>query len=156
MSALNYAIKLERDGEHFYQEQAVHHADTPLQTAFEELARAQGKKVKVFEEFAANQGIALEAAHDLETLYKNPPAFGDEMTRMKDQSEVYLYAQQLEQLGIDEFQKRFGDASEEREAVDLVLAEKRRHFGVLANLAEMTSRPEEWIEYGEFGNRPQY
>lgn len=158
MSMLDYAVKMENDAEKYYQEQAVQFGDTPLQHVFLELAKAEAKHARLFTEFAQEQDVELDIDPEQETLFSNPPAFGDEMTRINEQAEAYRYAQQLEREAIEHYEDMLEKTSDEKEKelIAFVLEEERQHFKLFTNLASMLDRTEDWVEDAEFGNRPEY
>lgn len=158
MSMLNYAVKMENDAEKYYQEQAVQFSDTPLQPVFEKLAEAEAKHAKLFTDFAQDQEVELKIDPNQETLFSNPPTFGDEMMRINEQAEAYRYAQQLEKDAILHYEKMLSESTDkkEKELISFVLEEERNHFTLFSNLASMLDRTEDWVEDAEFGNRPEY
>jgi len=154
------AIKLEKDGEEFYREQAGK-AENPLAAkTFGWLADEELKHRQVFETaYATVQDTdvcptpeALGHSHTLASEAVKEifeAARGDlegEVTSDPQIGQVYVIAMRMERETIDLYRQRAEEAEDEneRKLYEFLLAEERDHLNLLATTEEYLNDPEYW------------
>ncbi|AAM25378.1 rubrerythrin [Caldanaerobacter subterraneus subsp. tengcongensis MB4] len=158
MNALEFAIKMEKDGEKFYTEQAEKHKGTHLEKLFLDLARDEKKHAEIIEKWAQKMDYQLERT-DISEKYKNVfetgKEFKSDIRPVPTQLEVYELAMKKEIESIELYEKMLKDAVEEKEKklFEFLIEEEQKHKELFDNLIGHLRKAEQWVESAEFGIR---
>ena len=157
MNTLDYAIKMEQDGEKYYREQAEINKNNALYTACNLLAEEEKKHAQILENkknklayqltdsnlFSDTRNIFSEVK-DIETEGKQNP-----------QLIFYRIASDMEKKSIELYNEFLGSATtnEEKELFGYMIKQEKQHFDLLDEMDRLLTNAEEWIESPEFGRR---
>ncbi|WP_296557840.1 ferritin family protein [uncultured Acetobacterium sp.] len=161
MNTVEFAIKMELDGEKYYREQAEHNKDNPLNAVFllladdekDHAALLKNELEKISYELADNQTLA-----NTDNVFKDRGVFKNEFEKIPNQLDAYRMALQMEKDSIELYQKFFKEASEEqtKQLFGYLVKQEENHFKIFDNLITLVERPEQWVEAAEFGIREKY
>ncbi len=162
MNIYKYAMKMEKDGESYYNELANKTDDAGLKHIVRMLANDEVKHYNIIEQMIkidesaelAETGI-LKNAKNIFIKIKGKNLVFDFDLRQVD---FYRKAQEFEEKSY-KFYIEMSDKVqiESQRKIFLKLAEEeKRHMFLLENLVEFVSRPETWIENAEFNHLEDY
>ncbi len=161
MNSLEFAIRMEVDGEIYYAEQAQLHLGDSLGTVFLMLSRDERIHAETLRKRAAEGTQTLpsnETYRESVGVFRNIRDFGMETKISPDQLDVYLAALENERRSIELYQEMMAEATDEADRIlfgDLIRQEKE-HYRILDDLTLLLNRPKEWVESAEFGIREDY
>jgi rubrerythrin len=161
MDALEFAIQTELDGVKYYSEQSELHKNTELFRVFELLASDEKRHAVILrrvvgespEELADSQTYA-----QVQNIFEGIGEFKDELRSNPSQLEAYRTAREMEQKSIELYQKLEQESISEKEKYifNYLIGEEKNHYAIMDELVIRVSRPEEWVEAAEFGEREEY
>ena len=161
MNSIEFAIKMELDGEKYYREQAENNQDNPLNIIFVFLADdekghaalLQNELEKITYDLADNQTLA-----ETNNVFKERGDFKNKFEKIPNQLDVYRMALQMEKDSIELYQKFFTETSDEqtKKLFGYLVKQEENHFKIFDNLITLVERPDEWVEDAEFGPREEY
>jgi rubrerythrin len=161
MNALEFAIKMEQDGEQYYRQQAEENKDNSLNVVCLMLADDESHHAQILINRLNEKDYALT---DSETLLKAKNIFegiGDiemEIKSIPSQLDFYRIATEKEKQSITLYSELLAQA-EDRKDMDLfeyLIQQENQHYEVLDNLAMLLQHTEEWVESPEFGLRKDF
>jgi len=161
MNSIEFAIKMELDGEKYYREQAENNQDNPLNIIFVFLADdekghaalLQNELEKITYDLADNQTLA-----ETNNVFKERGDFKNKFEKIPDQLDVYRMALQMEKDSIELYQKFFAESTDEqtKKLFGYLVKQEENHFKIFDNLITLVERPDEWVEDAEFGVLEEY
>lgn len=160
MNIFESALKMELDGEQFYTEQAAKNEGNSLETVFRVLAKTEKKHADLIKKHMGGETIAKQAL-DLqseENVFTNLNEFKAEVTSIPRQLDVYRFALDIEKKSIDHYNDLLAKAQndQDKDLLQFLISQETNHYDLFATLIEIVSRPEEWVEDAEFGQRQEY
>ncbi|MEM5818216.1 MAG: ferritin family protein [Desulfitobacterium hafniense] len=161
MNALEFAIKMELDGERYYREQAVINQGNSLRAIFLMLADDEKMHAQILEKKAKNLNYTLEPNETLATaknVFNDKDRIKNEIKEILSQIDVYRAALDNEKESILLYQKCSSEAAdgETKTLFDYLILQEKEHYAILEQLTALLSRSEEWVEDAEFGLREDY
>ncbi|NLV76060.1 MAG: ferritin family protein [Tissierellia bacterium] len=161
MKPLEFAIKMELDGEQYYLKQAKINEGNSLKTIFLNLARDERKHANILENKAKELDYELKDSKTLEeykNVFEDLDDFQVEIKEIPSQLDAYRMALEKEKESIELYEKMLEDAVNEKEEMlfKFLIKEEKEHYRLLNDLVLLVSRPEEWVESAEFGLREDY
>ena len=161
MNNLEFAIKMEKDGEKYYTEQAEKHESNGLKNLFLMLANDERSHAKVL----TNKFLALP--YDLttsisdpqkENVFKGVGDFKDEINKIPSQLDLYRTVLDMEKKSIDLYTQMLSESKWEhdKELFEFLIIQETKHFTLFEEIVALVTRPEEWVENAEFGVREDY
>jgi rubrerythrin len=144
---VNFAIRIEENGERFYREAAEIITNQPVKELFGRLAEEETKHRKTFQRLLSGLGdyqpsetyegeylAYLKDFIDGKAVFKDPPKIG-ELAKASNITGVLDFAIQREMDSILYYQeiKKFVD-TRHSDAIDLIIDEERIHFALLSKL----------------------
>ncbi|PKM49062.1 MAG: rubrerythrin [Firmicutes bacterium HGW-Firmicutes-6] len=161
MNSIEFAIKMELDGEKYYREQAENNQDNSLNAVFLLLAEDENGHAKLLKnerekiryDLADNKILA-----DTSNVFKDKGDFKNKFEKIPNQIDVYRMALQMEKDSIELYQKFFTETSDEqtKKLFGYLVKQEENHFKIFDNLITLVERPDEWVEDAEFGPREEY
>jgi rubrerythrin len=153
---LVYAIKMELDGEKYYKEQAELNRENSLFGVFMELAKDESDHAKILEDKAI--GSFYRSNAPVRSSVQNVFARSDmkEIPCVQDQADIYKMALEKEKQSIDLYKKLSSESIGDKEIYDYLIAQEEEHCEILEEIIKIASRPQEWVESAEFGEREEY
>jgi rubrerythrin len=161
MKALEYAIKMELDGEKYYREQAESNRENGLYPVCMMLANDEAHHAKILKSRLDRQPIDIP---DSDTLKKANNVFngiGDiemEQKPSPSQLDFYRIASEKETQSIALYSELLtkAEVKQDAEIFEYLIRQEKHHFDVLDNLASLLQNAEEWVESAEFGLRKDF
>ena len=156
MDILVYAIKMELDGEKYYKEQAELNRENSLYNVFMDLAKDECDHARILEDKA--RGLLYRPNAPVRPFVQNVFAKSDkkEFSRVSDQVDTYKMALEKERQSIDLYKKLSGESPGDKEIFDYLISQEEEHCEILEEILKIASRPQEWVESAEFGEREEY
>lgn len=161
MDVLEYAKKLEKDGEGYYRELAERNKGNPgVRRIMNMLADEEVKHYKVVSEMASGTPGPLESdvLGDARNIFVEMKERNEGVDREGAQTDMYRKAQDIEKKSW-EFYEKCRDDSEDapnKNVFDRLAKEERKHFFLLDNIVEFVSRPDTWLEDAEWHHLEEY
>ena len=160
MKLLEKAIQLEVEAGRYYQQQAAKNKGTPIETAFNILAKAEIKHEDILKKLLTGSASEIDESQfaKSENLFAKLEEFKTDKVYTVDQLEVYKAAMTMEQNMIDLYRKMEKETTQPKELRTLVflIQQEQLHFNLLETLEKLLKRPAEWVEAAEFGTREEY
>lgn len=161
MNSIEFAIKMERDGEAYYREQAKNNQDNPLNAVFLLLAEDENGHAVLLKNELAKISYDLadnEALVDTNNVFKDRGDFKNKFEKIPNQLDVYRMALQMEKDSIELYQKFYQESADDqtKKLFAYLVKQEENHYKIFDNLITLVERPEEWVEDAEFGVREEY
>ena len=161
MNVLEFAIKMELEGEKYYTEQAEINKDNSLSTVFLMLAKDE----KMHSEFLRNIANKLpcdlkqsDTLSEAKSVFTNLGALKNGIKYTPNQLDVYRLALEKEKESIALYRKYLSEATddESKKLFEYLIIQEKDHYAIMDELVLIVSRPEEWVESAESGLREDY
>jgi len=162
MNIYQYAMKLEKDSENYYNRLMSKTDDVGLQAILKMLADEEAKHFSIVEQMEKTN-ICPELAET--NILKNAKNIfvqikGKNLEYNFDlaQADFYRKAQEFEEKSHQHYLE-MSDKVEDEAQKNLLLKlaeEEKKHMFLLENLVEFVSRPETWVENAEFNHLDEY
>ena len=155
MDIYKFAMQMELDGRHFYQDLAKKTKNAGIKSVLTMMAESEAKHYNVILDMQKND--KTEYSKDVEVLTKIKNIF----SKMKEEKEIDVDVSQVEfykkasEIEADSEKFYLERADEEkdphRKEIFLTLAnEEKGHCILLENLVNLVSQPDSWIENSEW------
>lgn len=162
MNVLEFAMQMEKDGEMFYRQIAENTNNPGLKKIFETLAADEVAHYNTFKRVLESKDVnviesdVLSTAKNIFAEMKETNSF--DLSDETLQTDAYRKAMDAEEEAFTFYEKKAQETDDEVEKrVLMVFAnEERRHYRLLENILEFVSRPDTWIEDGEFIHLEEY
>lgn len=161
MNAIEFAIKMENDGENYYRKQAELNKDNSLNAVCQILAEDERNHAVILHNKMHGMQydlISTDIYSVMENIFSDVENFKSEFKETASQLDFYRMAMQKEKQSITLYKDLLSKASNEEEKLifDFLVSQEKEHFNILEELALLLSRPDEWVESAEFGIREEY
>jgi len=161
MNTIEFAIKMELDGEKYYREQAEKNKDNSLNAVFLLLADDEKSHAALLKNELEKVNYELgdsETLANTDNIFKDKGDFKNRFKEIPNQLDAYRMALQMEKDSIELYEKLFEESTDERtkKLFGYLVKQEENHYVIFANLITLVERPEEWIEDAEFGIREEY
>lgn len=158
MTALEFAIQMELDGEKYYLEQAEKNKDNNLYTVFKILADEERVHAEILEKHAKEIEYEMDesaAYTEFQNVFVSLDDFNVETKTAPDQLDGYRLALQKEQESIDLYEKMLAEAKrdEDRVLFEFLVEQEKIHYQVFDDIIQHLIKAEQWVEDAEFGRR---
>ena len=166
MNILDFALKMERDGEEFYRRLAADSSPAGLRAIFGLLADAEARHWLIVADMKAQRPTELgetpvldQAKTLFEQLQDKTPADLADPNATDPQVQLYREAKDIERRSMEFYAEKAAEVENaEHASVLLRLAEEeKRHYWIMHNLVEHVGRPDHgWIEFAEWNHMEPY
>jgi len=161
MNALEFAIKMEKDGESYYRKQAELNQKNSLNAVCLILAEDEMNHAIILNSKMNGMQydlISTDIYSVMENIFSDVENFKREFKETTSQLEFYQMAMQKEKQSIILYKDLLSKASNEEEKLifEFLILQEKEHFNVLEELIVLIRRPDEWVESAEFGIRDEY
>jgi rubrerythrin len=160
MDILDYAIRMEKDGEDYYRRLSRQTDNRGLKTIFTMLAEEEVKHCKAIEEMKSGQPEMARTTilDDAKNVFVQMKESGERFDPDGKQAELYKKAQEIEKKSRDFYREKAAEATEgyQRELFLKLAQEEEKHGFLLENIIEFVRRPETWLEDAEFYHLEEY
>lgn len=161
MNTMEYAIKMELDGERYYREQAEVNRGNSLYQVCSMLADDEAHHAKILANRQKQQSYELPESNILKNTKNVFDGIGDvaiEWKPIPSQLDFYRIASEIEKQSITLYTELLTKAEDKLdvEVFEYLIGQEKQHFEVLDNMATLLRHTEEWVESAEFGLRKDY
>jgi len=161
MTAIEFAIQMERDGERYYREQEEKAEHPGLKAVFSILAQEEQEHAELLERYAAKAGYELKESQVpkyVEGVFAQEGDLRIEYKARPEQLDAYKLALQKEQESIDLYGKMGSEATspEEKRLFSFLVEQEKIHHRMFQELIEHVIKAKQWVEAPEFGVREDY
>lgn len=158
MNTLDYAIKMEYDGEKYYREQAELNKGNGLYIVCNLLAEEEKKHAQILENKKKELSYDLPDSEFLKSaknIYTGSKGIEVEGTNYPSQLDFYRIVSEMEQKSVDLYQMFLADAEkeEDRKLYEYLINEEKQHIEAFDEMSRLLQNSEWWIESPEFGRR---
>lgn len=161
MNALDFAIKMESDGEQYYKKQAEINRDNNLYSVCMMLANDETHHAQILTNLKERRPAEMP---DSDTLQKAKNVFcgiGDIEMALKpipSQLDFYRIASEKEAQSIELYAELLSKSEnrQDAEVFEYLIGQEKQHLEVLEDLADLLRHAEEWVESAEFGIRKDF
>lgn len=161
MNDLDFAIKMENDGEKYYRDQAEKNKNNRLHVVCLKMADDEKMHAKIIMNKMNRMPLSLTPMDTLENAKNVFEGLGDMKVPEKEilsQFDFYRKAVDIEQKSIALYTEYLAKAEDdiEKELFQFLIDQEKQHFAVLDELSSMIRHSMELQENAEFGLRPNY
>ncbi|CCU84520.1 MULTISPECIES: ferritin family protein [Mesotoga] len=160
MNAIDYALKLEKDGEAYYTKQAQCSEDIQLKKLFEMLANDEQRHYEIISGFK-DKNYNYKGTYTFKTtrnmfseMLNDKKCFEIDATNL----EAYEHAVEMEKESVKLYLDQAKQTSEpsEKEILLKLAAEENKHQIILENLMDFVRKGLDWTESPEFSHLEEW
>lgn len=161
MNTLEFAIKMELDGEKYYTEQAEINKNNSLQAVCLLLAEDERHHAEILQNKLAALSYELKDRDTLsaaKNIFEGISNFKNELKGIPSQLDFYAMALEKEKQSIQLYEGFLSEAADDQEKklYQYLIKQEEYHRAILDALVTMISHADEWVESAEFGIRKEY
>lgn len=161
MNDLDFAIKMENDGQQYYTDQAEKNKNNSLYSICLKMAEDERVHGEILKKKQNGMPVTLAPMDTLDTLKNVFEGLGDMKLPEKEllnQFDFYRKAVDIEQKSIALYTGYLAKAEDdsEKELFQYLISQENQHFSVLDELSNMIRHSMEVQDTAEFGLRPEY
>lgn len=161
MSILEFAVKMELDGEKYYTEQAELNKGNSLETVFLMLAKDENTHAKVLQNKANKLSYDLvpnETLSEANNVFSDLAVLKNGIKENPNQLDVYKLALENEKQSVALYQKYLSEATDDetKKLFEYLIKQEEDHYTIIDQLVSLITHSEEWVESAEFGLRKEY
>ena len=168
MNALDFALKMEQDGEQYYRKQAKKVKHEGLKVILEALADDEHRHYGIVQalQHPADNHPAVDASmskvKNVFEIGKNKEFIQtdkESIAKLKDEPlDIYLAALLKEEESVKLYKKmqETAEGQSNKSIFEKLVHEEEQHVQVLGNIIEMFNHVNEWVESPEFSHQKPY
>ncbi len=158
MDRLEFAIRLEEEGEAFYTKQAAAHQGMPMGPVFLFLADAEKRHAELLRDRMSGMVTSELEDEDPSQLFERFRELLVEPGLQPGPVDVYRTATVIEEKSIQLYEEMFKDAKrpDDIKLLHFLIKQEQAHLQLFETLETLVKRPQEWVEAAEFGPREEY
>lgn len=160
MNTLEYAIKMEHEGEKYYRDQAEINKNNELNIVCNLLADEEKRHAQILESKKnklAYKLIDSDLLSNAKNVFTNAKDL--ETTGKRDSSQLAFYriASDMEKESIELYQQFLSDAidADEKKLFEYLIKQEKNHYETFDEMSRLLTNAENWIESPEFGRREE-
>lgn len=161
VTAIEFAIKMELDGEKYYLEQGEKTAHQGLKSVFQLLAAEEREHATILEKYASQGEYELkesEVPNHYQNVFQNGEDLQVEIKSRPEQIDAYYLALEKEKQSVELYEKMLAEADnpEEKRLFEFLVEQEKIHYNTFSDLIEHVLKAKQWVESAEFGVREDY
>lgn len=161
MDALDFALRMEKDGEAFYRKLGAGASDPGLRSVLELLAEAEVSHSRAIEQMKARQPVPAGKSGFLgaaRNVFQQMSAQGKDRLGALGEVALYRKAVEIERQSVDFYSHQASKAGDRpgRTVLLWLAEEERKHIRVLEAILEMIERPAVWLENAEWNQLQEF
>lgn len=158
MNSLEFAIKMELDGEKYYLDQAENNTSNSVKKVCQILAREEHKHANLIQRELDELGYDLldtNTYENIKNVFTDLNDFKSEIKDIPTQLEFYHAALEIEKNSIDLYTNFYDNAVEVKGKAlyEFLVKQEKKHFAIIDAIITMLRHADEWVESAEFGLR---
>lgn len=162
MNVFEFAMKMEKDGENFYNAEAAKTSHPALKKIWQHLASDEVKHYEIFKRFrdgevheaAAMSELGTQILNTAKTVFEQLPKAVEQFHFGEDVIAAWDKAQHLE-IETEKFYRDKANeekASEVKRAFTLLADEEHKHVVLIEHVIEFLHQPKSWLDDAEWSN----
>lgn len=161
MNMIEYALKMEKNGETYYRELASKAGNKDIEEIFIMLAEAEAKHYESFLQLKNEQDI-MTTEEDLfpqiKNIFQRMSQEKPSINVQQSQIDAYAKARHIEKESRDFYLKEYEKISDpiEKELCLKIADEEHQHYIILDNIINFMSSPDTWLEDAEWHHMDTY
>ncbi len=162
MNVFEFAMKMEKDGQHFYESEASRTNNPALRKIWLQLAGDEIKHYEIFKRFRDGEVHEAKAMSELgtqilataKTIFEQLPKGSDDMKFGDDVIAAWNKAQDLERETEKFYRQKSSEekAPEVQKAFGLLADEEHKHVVLIEHVLEFLHQPKSWLDDAEWSN----
>ena len=161
MNALEFAVKMELDGEKYYTGQAEVNKGNKLNTVCALLAKDEKNHAQILNNKMNELPYELvsSTAYDAKkNIFSDIESFKSDIVKIPSQLEFYRMALEKEKQSIDLYTDFLLKAVDdgEKKLFEYLKQQEEQHYEIIQELVMLLRHAEDWVESAEFGIRKDY
>ncbi|MBN2878733.1 MAG: ferritin family protein [Clostridia bacterium] len=161
MNILEYAIKMEKEGEAYYRKQAEISKNSSLKKVCLLLADEEKSHAAILENKMNSKKYTLEKSEivsQTENIFSDLENMKSEIKEVPSQLDFYRFVLENEQKSIDLYEGFLSESTkdDEKELFSFLIGEEKNHYALVDELVKLLTNAEQWVESAEFGIREDY
>lgn len=161
MNVLAVAISMEVDLEQYYLKQAEINKNNSLHKIFTMLANDERQHANILRSKSQELNYDLKASEtfvESKKVFKEMKNFELEIKELPSQLDSFRMALDMEKKSIDAYNDILSETKDEKakELFEFLIKQEEEHYKTIEQLVIHLTRPEEWVEDAEFGEREEY
>lgn len=158
MTALEFAIEMELDGQKYYLEQANLNQNNSVKSVCLILARDEEAHAKILKNKLNELPYQLadtDSYSQVKNIFKDAENFKSDLRETPTQLEFYRGALQKEKESVKLYTELLAktEDAKERELFQYLIEQEKLHLSLLDGISDELRHAEEWVESAEFGLR---
>ena len=154
MNIFEFAMQMEKDGEHYYRQLASAADNSGLKTILTMMADEEVKHYSYLDKMQAEQPQVEEVTilADCKNIFALMKDSSETVSSQVDQVALYKKAQEVEKENETFYREKANEVEQDyqKELFLLLAKEEKKHYFLLENIIDFVSRSQEWLENAEF------
>jgi rubrerythrin len=162
MNVFEFAMKMEKDGQEYYEMHAAKESNVALKKIWQQLAADETKHYEIFRrmkdgqigEAAKMSAVGTTILDTAKTVFKELAAKEKDVKFGKDVFEAWEKAQDVE-IETEEFYRQKQEEEKDPEvkkAFGLIADEENKHVNLIEHVLDFLHEPRSWLEDAEWNN----
>ncbi len=162
MNVFEFAMKMEKDGQTYYETHAAKETNPALKQIWQQLAADEVKHYEIFRrmkegqigEAAKMSSVGTKILENAKTVFQELAAKGKDVSFSRDVFEAWEKAQDVE-IETEEFYRKKQDEEKDpavKKAFGLIADEENKHVNLIEHVLDFLHEPKAWLEDAEWGN----
>lgn len=162
MNVFEFAMKMEKDGQAYYEEHAAKESNAALKKIWLQLAKDEIKHYEIFRRMkdgeigaaAKMSAMGTEILNTAKTVFEELAAKKEEFKFSKDAFAAWEKAQDVE-IETEEFYRQKQEEETDpqiKKAFGLLADEENKHVNLIEHVLDFLHEPKSWLEDAEWGN----
>lgn len=152
MGRIEDAIAMEEAGAAYYREMAGLHPGRALAFAAAHMAEDEENHARILRAYAAGKGFTPEGEGASPGIFAGLDPGED---AREEQLDFYALALEREEESIRHYEAMEAEGSDPA-MIRFLISQEQQHKAILQELLTLLTRPRDWVEDAEFGNREEY
>jgi rubrerythrin len=162
MNVFEFAMKMEKDGQAYYEEHAAKETNSALKKIWQQLAKDETKHYEIFHrmkdgqigEAAKMAKVTTQILTNVKTVFEELAAKKQEFKFSKDVFAAWEKAQDVEIETEEFYRQKQGEESdpEVKKAFGLIADEENKHVNLIEHVLDFLHEPRSWLEDAEWNN----
>lgn len=161
MDIYEYAMQMEREGEHLYREMASTTENAGIRSILTMLADAEVEHYNTFMKMKIHQKVAVPDTtilNDVKNIFIRIRESGELLNLKISHIDLYKKSQEIEKRSEEFYLKEADEVQDEvqKSAFRKIAREENKHYFILESIINFVSRPEQWNENAEWYHLEEY
>jgi len=161
MNSLDFALKMELDGENYYKELSEKNKDNSLHVVFDVLAEEEEYHYKFIKEKISKSMGDLKrnkALGESRNVFDMSSKIISEIKATPDQMDAYVLALGFEKKSVELYGKLLAEATndDDKRIFEALVKEEQCHYNLIEDMIDILIKPKDWVEAAEFGITKEY